>query len=268
MSFKAIVISCFLLCMADIAVGQNVPSVPSAYPSARDLTVGVSAEVRATSDRNVFVYDYTISNSSLSKQPLAIWGVEYSSRTIVTITGTPSGWIQNETIGGQPLSGWAALGNARLAPGLLQSGFQSRAQGLPGIVRALAVGFIRSASLPIGDEEGAPGSSIFENSINTKTIGPVPIPSEKDVLALLGLLMDQTHEAINLGWVKNAGTANSIQAKLDAAQKALAGNQSNTAGNILNALINEVDAQSDKQLSSEAVALLKYNTEYLISKLP
>ena len=48
---------------------------------------------------------------------------------------------------------------------------------------------------------------------------------------------------------------------------ALARGQSRTAANVLNALINEVDAQAGKQISPEAAALLKINVQYLINKI-
>jgi hypothetical protein len=40
------------------------------------------------------------------------------------------------------------------------------------------------------------------------------------------------------------------------------------AKNQLNAFVNEVNAQNGKALTSEAVALLKVNTQYLMGKLP
>ena len=40
-----------------------------------------------------------------------------------------------------------------------------------------------------------------------------------------------------------------------------------TAVNVLTAFVAEVDAQTDKHLTSEAAALLKFNAQYLIAGL-
>ncbi|MDZ7262124.1 MAG: hypothetical protein ONB05_08475, partial [candidate division KSB1 bacterium] len=69
------------------------------------------------------------------------------------------------------------------------------------------------------------------------------------------------------GWIDNQGIANSLDAKLDNAKKQLEKGKTKTAINVLQAFVNEVEAQKDKHLTSEAYALLKYNAEYLIKKL-
>lgn len=52
------------------------------------------------------------------------------------------------------------------------------------------------------------------------------------------------HHAVEMGHITNANWAKSLHAKLDAAQAALDRGQVDTAVNILNAFINEVEAQS------------------------
>jgi hypothetical protein len=58
-----------------------------------------------------------------------------------------------------------------------------------------------------------------------------------------------------------------LDANLNAARSALSRGNVNTTLNELRALLNQVEALSGKQLSPEAVALLKFNTLYLISKI-
>ena len=69
------------------------------------------------------------------------------------------------------------------------------------------------------------------------------------------------------GWVIDANLSRSLQAKLDAAQAALTRGNDSAAVGPLNAFMNEVDAQAAKKISSEAVALLKFNAQYLITNL-
>ena len=75
------------------------------------------------------------------------------------------------------------------------------------------------------------------------------------------------HEAFSLGWITNQGIEQSLDAKLENAKKKIEQGNTNAAKNILEAFINEVEAQKDKHLTSEAYGLLKYNVEYLIGKL-
>lgn len=109
----------------------------------------------------------------------------------------------------------------------------------------------------------------FEDSIRARglTIGPTAPPLSFSPLAAIDTLVSYKHQALTLGWITNQGVANSLDQKLENARKQLERGNNKAAKNILEALLNEVEAQKDKHLTSEAYALLKYNAEYLISKL-
>ncbi len=97
---------------------------------------------------------------------------------------------------------------------------------------------------------------------------PVNATTVMPVETLLDTLISLKHQALAEGWIDNRGIANSLDSKLDNARKKLASGDSTTAKNMLNAFVNEVEAQNGKHLTSEAYALLKYNAEYLIDRLP
>jgi hypothetical protein len=99
------------------------------------------------------------------------------------------------------------------------------------------------------------------------TIGPATPPADFKRLAFCDTLISYKHQAFKLGWITNKGILNSLDQKLDNGRKQLERGNNKSAKNILQAFINEVEAQKDKHLSSEAYALLKFNAEYLISKL-
>ncbi len=108
-----------------------------------------------------------------------------------------------------------------------------------------------------------------------KTVGPVLPPTPFVALAFLDTLTSYKHQAFALGWIKNRGIVQSLDAKLDNAKRQLQRNNKTAARNILRAFLNEVEAlwkgeehpYGGKQITSEAYALLKFNAEYLISKL-
>jgi len=245
---------------------------PQSFPSAADLVVRINANVGSGSTTSTLTYNYTVANSSTSRQPLAQWAIRYDPNVKLTITGTPPGWMKNqEPIGKQPLATWTGIQSV-LSSGLTESGFVIEAEGLPGIVRALAMGDIPVDQLPQFPEgqapESLPGSSILENSAQTQTVGPTAVPPTFDPLAFVGEIIALKEQAASLGWIGNRGIANSLDSKLNAAQASLGRGDNGTAKNQLNALLNEVEAQSGKALCPEAVALLKFNTQYLINRLP
>jgi len=63
------------------------------------------------------------------------------------------------------------------------------------------------------------------------------------------------------------GTYNSLLAKVDAAQAARDRGQVDTAGNILNALIKQVSAQSSKNITSEAATHMIDHAQMVIEEL-
>jgi hypothetical protein len=86
-------------------------------------------------------------------------------------------------------------------------------------------------------------------------------------VAWIDTLISYKHRAYDMGWITDQGIANSLDQKLENARRQLEQGNKKAAKNILEAFVNEVEAQKGKHLSSEAYALLKFNAEYLISKL-
>lgn len=95
----------------------------------------------------------------------------------------------------------------------------------------------------------------------------VDVTQEQPDTDLIDMLISDVNTAYEKGWIDNRGIANSLDKKLENAKKQLEKGKTNTAVSILNAFVNEVEAQKDKHLTSEAYALLKYNAEYLLTKL-
>ncbi|MBI5380030.1 MAG: hypothetical protein HZA23_07780 [Nitrospirae bacterium] len=100
-----------------------------------------------------------------------------------------------------------------------------------------------------------------------RTIGPVQPPATFIPLVFLDYLVSLKREAFSLGWIKNKGLEQSLDAKLESARAALQRGQPKTAQNALGALLNEVEAQQGKGLTGEAYGLLNYNVQYLIERL-
>jgi len=82
-----------------------------------------------------------------------------------------------------------------------------------------------------------------------------------------GSLSSLVNELLAAGMIDNAGIANSLTSKADAAAAQIASGNTTAAENQLNAFINELDAQAGKHLTPQAYNLLKAAALYYINHL-
>ena len=85
--------------------------------------------------------------------------------------------------------------------------------------------------------------------------------------ALLANLASQVAQARTLRWISNDAMTRNVTDKLQAARAAIARSQMDTSGNILAKLRTEVAALSGKGFTSEAVALVDVNVQYVLRLL-
>jgi hypothetical protein len=171
------------------------------------------------------------------------------------------------------------LGDGRndIEPGHTLNGFTLTSKGIPGIRKFVARPYYDPNDYypsvdDVSEEEAQRivaqvDSDRVRIAFSGYTIGPTAPPADFVPAVWLDTLISYKHQAFSFGWITNQGIANSLDQKLDNARKQLERGNNRAAKNILEAFINEVEAQKEKHLSSEAHALLKFNAEYLISKL-
>ncbi len=85
--------------------------------------------------------------------------------------------------------------------------------------------------------------------------------------ATIQSLHDCVMHAFDMGHITNKGVANSLMAKLDAAQASLDRGNTSAAVNQLHAFINEVNAQAGKKIDAEHAGHLKMHAENVIAAL-
>jgi len=88
-----------------------------------------------------------------------------------------------------------------------------------------------------------------------------PLPST------IGELKAEIDELDSEGEIDNQGVVTSLVAKLDVAQKLIDDDKIDQAKNLLNAFINEIQAQSGKHITPEAAELLLQSAEHILSNL-
>lgn len=198
-----------------------------------------------------------------------------AKQVVMSTADAPPGWIVGTSMNGTMLWGAATL-NATIAPGQTQTGFFLYSRGIPAIRSFSAEPDLDVDSLPLAE----PAPETFPDYVQALvqirnqarttgvTIAPTAPPVTFQPVEFLQSIQSYKEQAFKQGWITNQGVANSLDVELNAALAALQAHDSTTAKNVLNALLNEVEAQSNKFLTAEAVALLQINTQYLISKLP
>lgn len=200
-------------------------------------------------------------------------------------TGFSSAWWAGFSIDGRVDWG-SALEEYKIEPGGTIDSIIMTSHGIPGL-RSFVISPSYNPKLPYEttpanedsirrfvpeptDEEEAAFQRLLDSiKVRGVTIGPTAPPANFVPLAFLDTLMSYKHQAFALGWIKNQGIVTSLDQKLDNAKAQLQRNNKTAARNMLHAFINEVEAlnKGGGQITSEAYALLKFNAEYLISKL-
>jgi hypothetical protein len=261
-----------------IAISSETAMAQVPPPSVKGSLVSATA----TGANGIVTLSYAVSAAKDATGAVTFVDIDIShgcSLTADNVTGaaimSPSGWIGKVTIGRRIR--WIARATASILPGQTLTGFSVRVSGLVGLCPFTVEPSINTTALgiPAPDLEG--DLPAYEKKIEAAvgalsgagmTLGPVQPPVDVKPADFLQTIIIYKGQALQLGWIKNKGLANSLDAKLNAAQQSLQRGNAGAARNELNALLNEVAAQDGKGLSSEAVALLKFNTQYLISKIP
>jgi len=129
---------------------------------------------------------------------------------------------------------------------------------LPGIGKVLITGF---NGKPIFDESLILTESIIKNSI-------VPISKPDTISILVDSLLSYNLKSKSFNWIKDLTISNKYQNYLTSAKQFLSDSSNNNLRAELNKLLTDIQTDSTQYLTHESYALLKYNTEYLLSKIP
>ncbi len=228
----------------------------------------------------VFDYAYELQNSPKSKQNLGVFILEFGEGLQVTGKTSNSwyGGLDYKQGGGKVANQWSwfpvGKNSNALAPGDSLKGFLIECRSLPVLGNAYVQGQTRKLPWPAHFKDTSFRNRLSRlwifpaNYICLHTVVPSAPPDIVQVAAFLDTLISYKHQALALKWIDNVGIANSLDQKLENARQQLGKRDSVAARNTLQAFVNEVEAQNDKHITSEAYALLKFNAEYLIDRLP
>jgi hypothetical protein len=109
--------------------------------------------------------------------------------------------------------------------------------------------------------------NIFVNSQIGCTLGPASFPDTVNLLNFLDTLIYDNQMSDSIGWITNPSTTTKYNDYFDNTKFYLQQNNNPAAINVLDSVLTDVKADSGVTLTSEAYALIKYNTEYLKDQL-
>jgi hypothetical protein len=188
--------------------------------------------------------------------------------------------------------------SADVTPSKTLIGFKISSLGIPAIVGFYARGYLEP---PEGETEYQKGSKdVLVNSVHGITLGPSDPPNPFSPLVFLDTLISYKHQSVTLGWLTSHrdddcdddersedGIIKNLDKRLEKAKKALIQRDSVKARRELEKFVKKVERiwkrsqDEDKKrgrdrdgdragsvMTGEAYALLKYNAEYLIERLP
>jgi len=218
------------------------------------------------------LYHYVIDNAQTSHQSLLVFALKgLRSGFVNTIQ---NGW---DFLGYSPsysLAQWTT--HLREKEGSILPGSELildiECKGLPSIVSYYTQGM---RSLPdINPLHTSPSlandflSDLFKNSFHNFTVGPSDPLSPFVLLNFLDTLTNYTTQSRSLGWIKDQTIANKYLVYFSSARTKLVQHDSVGARTVLQQVLKDVNIDSTTNISSEAYALLRFNTEYLVNILP
>ena len=244
-------------------------AIPSYIPSNEvDVRLDVSTAIRPGSQ--VVGYAYVVRSLPDSRQN--VYNLILSYEAAISSAAAPQGWSSDDMTRGHWSFG-VGFNGLLIRPGQSLGPLVLESAGLPAVEAFFAQG---DAPVPL-----MPGSDVSEqdykaflqaltwqkDSFKGYTVAPGPVTTSSPVASIVSFLAAQKEKAAGLGWIDNGGVVNSLDVKLDAAQRALSRGDTKAARGELAAFENEVKAQSGKHLDGNAVAILQTGAEVALNDL-
>lgn len=248
------------------------------YHPANRLHAVVTARVERDATANGFRYVYAVRNLpnsqrelqvlyitiradvSNAESPDATWGrsvpfTEYLRKVLEV----PGGWR------------WAQTGGGRtgLRSGESAYGFAFQSSGLPAPTKCFVD--IQKGMKGVGEEPPEelmaaldPVSWLVPRGL---TVGPVAPPDKLEPGKFLTDIQGMVDTALEQGWILSPSLAKELKESLRQAASLMNGADSKAQRTALEEILKGVEEEKDKRLLSEAYAILKYNIEFILSRL-
>lgn len=179
-------------------------------------------------------------------------------------------------LGAQGTASFGGDGRNDIPPGITLDSFQLMSKAPPGIKNFTADPYIDvNALYPSLDDVNDPDSLITKMrqdeqavEFHGKSVGPIALSSPFDSLKFLDTLKSYSIQSLSLGWIGSQITVNKYNALFDSTKAQIQRGAGEFARISLDSVIANANRDSSSAITSEAYALLRYNSEYLKKHLP
>lgn len=234
-------------------------------PSAAEVSVSVRGSVGVSS--GAYLYNYLLISDNSSEQDIESFFVDHIS-SIISL-GSPNEWLGDLSATRDAVMWGAGSSLARIEPGQQLAGFAISSGGLPGIFPFYIRGYRYIPPFEFGmTPDSIIGGDVFENSFKGRTVAPLNPPDPFNGLGFLDTIKSYINESRTLGWIASQDVANNYLGLFTRAKNDLGQEDTVMAVVRLDSVLRQIPIDSVNQLSSESYALLKFNTEYILSRLP
>jgi hypothetical protein len=220
-------------------------------------------------DGEKFTYSYQVKNNQGSKQKIKWISIGETNNLIDTIIA-PSGWKKGRLSDYSIVRYNAVEDSVQLLGGSQAAGFIIRCSGLPVIKKFYLQAPYKDLDLSSVTDDKLMNrmyQNILNNSFTGFTVSAGNPPSPFVPLNFIGTLTGYITQSRTLGWIKDSATANKYLGYFNTAKTSLQQNNVVSTSAILQQVLQNVNADRTANLTSEACALIRYNTEYLLEKL-
>lgn len=234
------------------------------YPSMAEVDVEINCQV--IKNDTAFSYNYTIKNSETSKQK--IYGFIIKKFSNLRNIKFPNGW-DALTLGLDDGIFWCTPDSSYyISIGNTLTGLKFTSLSLPSIIKYYIKGYVPIPHFEEGEiPEKIVNDSIFENSKKGFIVGPRDIPDSADINDLFGDVLEYVKKSQELGWIADRQTAIKYDNYISNARQSYTSGMKNAARSTLFKVLDECMVDKGFALTSEAFALIYYNSEYISEKL-
>jgi hypothetical protein len=233
---------------------------------ANNLTASLHTIV--TKNLDTLGYKFLMSNNLTSVQPVKYLFISDSPTSVKGIT--PNGWEYTHKTN-PSLSCFIALNRNALEKGQSIDSLIITSKGLPKISNCYVQAPYSFINYHVADTsiiERVINENIISNSFVSKTIAPTDPPNPFVPLNFLDTLSSYTTQSRTLGWIKDQTTTDKYLGYFNSAKISLQQNNISSTRSTLNQVLQDAIVDTSANITSEAYALIRFNTEYLLVQLP
>ncbi len=233
------------------------------YPLENQVDVVVKGAVFQSN--GAYKYEYTLISAVSSAQK--VWEFSVFNVPHFDSLRNANGWdVGVSTVPAQRVTWAGSDSNYFVFPGTTLSGFSIVSGGLPSVKDYFATGWVEAPVVDV-EPDSIEGGLFPENSFHGITVGPNPLPSLLVPLDFLDTLSSLVSQSRSLGWITNQSIADKYASLFARARSDVEQFEPKVATTRLDTVLQQVNVDSSSSITSEAYALIRFNTEYLKAKL-